>query len=128
VAERIEQFKTDVAAGASGAFVAHSFLDGTVTRVELYVPAGHAGLTQWSFWYGTSQLVPKTAGAAVIADDERFAWDIEEAPTGSGYQSRVTNNDDIVHSFYVQVWIEEFREEGPLPDFPVLILPIGGVA
>jgi hypothetical protein len=125
VAERVEKFALVAAAGASGAFQTHAFLDGVVTRLELYVPAGHAGLTSWAFYFGTAQLIPKTAGATIVADDEQFEWDLENVPTGTGYQSKYSNTDAIAHTFHIQVWLEEFSagadESG---DLPVLIVPL----
>jgi len=128
VAQRIERFSTVAAVGASDSFVDHDFLDGTVTRVELYVPAGHAGLTEWSFWFATAQLIPKTAGTVIVADDKEFGWDVEDAPTGSGYRSRVTNDDVFAHSFHVEVWIDELVADEPAAGVPVLVIPFTGGA
>jgi len=125
MAERIEKFTLVAAAGASALFQDHSFLDGTVTRVELYVPPGHAGLTSWSFWFGTAQLLPKTVSAEIVGDDQQFEWDVENAPTGAGYRSRYSNSDDFPHSFHIQVWINELAEEVPEEGMvPVLVLPM----
>lgn len=126
MAERVEKFALVAAAGASGATQNHPFLDGIVTRLELYVPPGHAGLTSWAFFYSGTQLVPKTAGSAIVADDEQFEWDLDEVPTGGQYQSRYSNSDDFPHTFHIQVWLNEFDVGAPV-DFPVLIIPIAGV-
>ena len=123
MAERVEKFTLVAAAGASSQFQDHPFLDGIVTRVELYVPAGHAGLTQWSFWYGDAQLIPKTAGAVVVADDEQFAWDVDAAPTGAAYRSRYTNDDDFAHRFHIQVWLDELDPTPIADELPVLVIP-----
>lgn len=128
MAQRIEKFTTVAAAGVTDSYVDHSFLDGTVTRVELYVPNGHAGLTEWSFWFGGGQLIPKTAGGRIVANDRQFEWDLENAPTGAGYRSLITNTDDFAHRFHVQVWIDEFGDEDGSEGLPVLVLPIEGVA
>lgn len=118
MAERIEKFAVVAAAGASGAFQNHTFLDGIVTRLELYVPAGHAGLTSWAFWFSDAQLLPKTAGSSIVADDEQFVWDLENAPTlssgaaGGGYRSLYSNSDVFPHTFHIQVWLVEFGESG----------------
>ena len=125
MAERVEKFALVAAAGASGAFQNHTFLDGVVTRLELYVPAGHAGLTAWAFYYADTQLVPKTAGATIVADDEQFEWDLEAVPIGTGYRSKYTNSDDFAHTFHIQVWLEEFGTGGDeFSDLPVLIVPL----
>lgn len=113
MAERIEKFALVAAAGAAATFQDHAFIDGTVTRVELVVPPGHAGLTSWSFWFATSQLIPKTAGSTIVADDRAFEWDLDNLPTGSGggsgsgYRSRYTNSDVYPHTFHIEVWIDE---------------------
>lgn len=107
MAQRIEKFSTVASIGASNLSVPHSFLDGTVTRVELYVPNGHAGLTAWAFFFGLAQLVPFTVGSTVVANDREFAWDLESAPTGAGYRSVVSNSDLYPHSFHVEIWIDE---------------------
>jgi len=125
VAERIEKFTLVAAAGASALFQDHSFLDGTVARVELYVPPGDAGLTSWSFWFGTAQLLPKTAGSTIVADDQQFEWDLENAPTGAGYRSLYSNSDVFPHSFHIQVWIDELGAAEVSEELlPVLILPL----
>lgn len=108
MAERVEKFALVAAAGASNLTQTHAFLDGIVTHVALYVPAGHAGLTSWQLYYGSTQLVPKTAGATIVADDERFEWDLEAVPTGSQYASRYSNTDVFPHTFHIEVWLDEF--------------------
>jgi hypothetical protein len=113
MAERIEKFALVAAAGAGATFQDHTFLDGTVTRVEVTLPAGHAGLTTWSFWYGSGQIIPKTAASSIVGDDETFEWDVDELPTGaiggagSGYRSRYSNADVFPHTFHIQVWLDE---------------------
>lgn len=130
MAERVEKFALVAAAGSSNSFQNHSFLDGVVTRLELYVPPGHAGLTAWSFWFGQAQMIPKTEGAAVVADDQQFEWDLDNLPTGSGgpggsgWRSLYSNSDDYPHTFHIQVWLVEFDADVIDPEFPVLILPI----
>lgn len=123
MAERVEKFALVAAAGASGAFQNHTFLSGTVTRVELYVPAGHAGLTSWSLWYADAQLIPKTAGSSVAADDERFEWDLENAPEGDAYRSKYSNADSFAHTFHIQVWLDEFEPIDSGDDLPLFLLP-----
>lgn len=129
MAERVEKFALVAAAGSSAQFQNHQFLDGIVTRVRLYVPAGHAGLTSWAFYYGSAQLLPKTAGSAVVADDEQFDWDLDALPTGanaggaSGYRSLYTNTDDFPHTFHIEVWLDEFTADGAGSDAELLVLP-----
>ncbi len=128
MAERIEKFALVAAAGAASAFQNHTFLDGTITRLELYVPAGHAGLTSWAFYNANTQVVPKTAGSLIVADDEKFEWDVETLPVGgAGYRSLYSNADVFPHTFHIQVWLDELATGGAEPDFPVLILPFVGV-
>lgn len=132
MAQRVEKFALIAAAGASNAFQDHTFLDGVVTRLELYVPPGHSGLTAWQFYFGTGQILPNTSGATIIADDERFEWDLEDLPTGSGgpagsgYRSRYSNSDTFAHTFHIEVWVDEITIEGPGDDsgLPVLIVPL----
>lgn len=126
MAQRIERFTTVAAAGVTGSYVAHTFLDGIVRRVELYVPAGHAGLTEWSFWFGQAQLLPKTAGSRVVANDKQFEWDVEDAPEGSGYRSLITNTDVLPHRFYVEVWLDEIGDEATAVGIPILVVPFAG--
>jgi len=125
MAERIEKFTLVAAAGASALFQSHPFLDGIVTRLQLYVPPGHAGLTSWAFYFADTQLVPKTAGSAIVADDEQFEWDLENIPEATGYRSKYSNSDDFAHSFHIQVWLEEFALGDTEPPLPILVLPTG---
>lgn len=129
MADRIEKFALVAAAGTSNQFQNHTWLDGTITRVELYVPAGHAGLTSWAFYNRDTQMVPRTAGSSIVADDERFEWDVENIPTaGTGYRSLYSNSDVFPHTFHIAVWIVELDVGAAEPDLPVLILPFEGVA
>ena len=129
MAQRIEKFSLVAAAGAGQTFQDHSFLDGVVTRVELYVPPGHSGLTTWQFWHGNSQILPNTPGASIVADDRRFTWDVEDFPTqantstSSGYRSRYSNSDTFAHTFYIEVWLEEIEPLTVEPELPVLVVP-----
>ena len=134
MAQRVEKFALVAAAGTSSpTFQNHTFLDGTVTRLELYVPAGHAGLTSWSFWYGTGQILPKTAGSSVVADDEQLGWDVESLPTGaagaagSGYRSLYTNTDTFAHTFHIEVWLDELQPDEEPVNLPLLIVPLAAV-
>lgn len=125
MAERIEKFATSAAAGASDLVVPHTFIAGQVTRVELYVPDGHGDLTEWRFFYGSGQLIPFTTGQKIIANDRQFAWDLDNAPTGTGYNSVVSNADVIAHRFHVEVWLIPLEEAASEPQLPVLVLPYG---
>lgn len=123
-AERIERFSTVAAAGASNLSVPHAFLEGTVTRVALYVPDGHAGFTSWRFFYGDAQLIPATSGQIVVANDRAFEWDLENAPTGGGYRSVVSNSDVYSHAFQVTVELVPLDAEDPaLAQLPILVIP-----
>lgn len=129
MAERVEKFALVAAAGSSGAFQDHPFLDGIVTRLELYVPPGHSGLTAWQFYFGTAQLLPKTDGSTIVADDQRFEWDLDELPTGSGgpagsgYRSKYSNSDDFPHTFHIEVWLDEFTTDEAEAELGVLVVP-----
>jgi hypothetical protein len=132
VADRVEKFALVAAAGSSGSFQNHTFLDGIVTRLELYVPPGHAGLTAWQFYFGTAQLLPNTTDATIVADDQAFEWDLEGLPTGaggggsSGYRSKYSNSDTFPHTFHIQVWLDELggAEQTDETGLPVLIIPL----
>lgn len=123
MAERVEKFATSAAAGASSLVVPHTFIAGQVTRIELYVPDGHADLTSWAMFYGSGQLIPFTTGEKIIANDENFSWDLDNAPTGTGYNSVVSNVDVIAHRFHVTLWFEPLDTPEIVPQLPVLILP-----
>lgn len=124
MALHIERFSTVAAAGVSNGVVQHTFLNGTVTRVHLFVPNGHAGFTAWSLWFGAQQLIPFTSGATVVANNREFDWDLDDAPTGDGYNSHVSNSDNIAHSFHVEIWIDPIGDTDTDPTGgPILIIP-----
>lgn len=122
MAERIERFSTVAATGVSNQVVNHTFLDGTVSRVRLYIPDGHAGFTQWRFFYGAQQLLPYTAGAVVTGNDDLFDWDLDDAPTGTGYNSVISNSDNIAHSFHVELWIAPSNIPDPTESAGTILL------
>lgn len=73
-----------------------------IERVEVVIPAGHAGLTGIALAIGDSRVIP-AEGDFITGNDEVISWPVE----GSLYQGRLevhTYNDDVFdHTHHVRV-------------------------
>lgn len=123
MADRVEAFTATCGAGtAAGADFA--FTQGNVDRIEVEIPAGHAGLTSIIIVYGNSQVLPFTQGDVLRGDNETLGFDIDAAPTGSGWGALMTNDDVYAHSWRVRFFISEIVADEPAgSDLPILIVP-----
>lgn len=128
MADRVEVFDVTVPAGtakASPQTTALSFLDGEVTEVEVVIPPGPHGLVGFQLAYGGGQLIPRTAGAFIVADDEVIRWPVESYPTGGRWSLIAYNTGVYAHTLEVRFLVNELqtRAGAPAQVTPVQILP-----
>lgn len=83
-----------------------SFDQGTVTRVEIVIPDGHAGLTGLALQQAQQQIIPEDAGTWVISNDETIGWDVSDYLNNGNWQTLAYNTDVFDHSFYLRFLIE----------------------
>jgi hypothetical protein len=124
VAERIEKFTVTAASGtvAPGDFTALDFTDGIMTRIEVKIPDGHAGLTGIRIFYGNQQVLPRTGPGFLRGNATTYATDVDNLPSGSGWQARVFNEGYIDHSWELVLELDELGS-GSVDLPPVLLLP-----
>lgn len=75
---------------------------GTVTRIEIDVPDGHAGLTGIYLALAHGRMLPRTQGAFITANDAHLGWDLIRQPDSGAWSAFVYNTDVFAHTFYVR--------------------------
>lgn len=124
MAERIEKFTVTAPArtAAPGGFTALDFTDGIMTRIEVYIPDGHAGMTGIRIFYGSQQVLPRTGPGFLRGNAKTYATDVENLPSGTGWRARIFNEGAYDHAFELTLELDEFTTASvDVP--PVLLLP-----
>lgn len=108
MASRIEIFAVTVPAGtpqSAPVAVAMPFADGIVDRVDARVPPGPNGRMGFQVRCSGAGVYPREDDRWIIADDERFTWDLESPPGGSLWACRAYNEGihDHTINFYLHV-------------------------
>lgn len=83
---------------------------GTVSRINIIIPPGHAALAGLQLFNDTEQVIPKTGWIKGNDDNLIFDVDITLVGTGSPAVYKLTakgyNLDDTYdHTFYIRVWL-----------------------
>lgn len=110
MASRVEQFEITTPAGtlqAAPITTALVFLEGTVQRMELTIPGGHAGLTGIALFHSSIQVIPFQAGTFIRGDDQDMKWDLARYPTGAKWSVRTFNTDVFAHTHHLRLLIED---------------------
>lgn len=126
---RVEAFAVVAPAStakATPAEVKTTFNVGTVTRIEIDVPDGHAGLTGIFLAVATGRILPRTAGSFLVANDSHLGWDVIDVPDSGAWSAFVYNADLFDHTFYVRYSIINIVADSPplaadRPLTPVLV-------
>lgn len=124
MAQRIEALDVTVAAGTSSTapqITALPWDEGEVEVIEVVVPDGCAGLVGFAFRHSQQQVIPFSAGAFVVSNDERIRWDVTGYPTGEKWEVSAYNTDVFPHTLHIRFLINELG--APTPQTPAL-LPI----
>lgn len=127
LANRIEEFVVTVTplhSSASPLTQDISVADGNLQRVEITVPAGHNGLTGIQILAANAQLIPRTPGQFLVANDRTIPFDLVGVIDTGSFQVKAFNNGIFVHSFYITLHMLDFAYEPttgaiePLPPTP----------
>lgn len=108
---------TSIAAKFSGDI---SFPNGEVERVDIYIPAGHAGLTGFQLAHAHQPIIPFDIGEFIVGEDERLIYPLEDYPDSGSWQLFGFNLDVFPHTFYVTFLLKIRRVQsviigGPAP-------------
>lgn len=128
LANRVEAFAVTVTAGtakASAVETATTFADGTVTRIELDVPAGHARLTGIQILWAHAQVIPFTVNTFLVADNDKLAYDMQPGRDTGQWAVKCFNTDVYDHTFYLRFGVQDyaFRGAATVPP-PTLVTPV----
>lgn len=126
MANRVEPFDVTLPAGTppgNPVTVACVFNPGVVGRIEVDVPPGPAGLAGFVVGYANSNILSQRPGAWIIADDVHLAYDVENMPTGSGWQVIGYNTDIYDHTLRVRFVVTDSTVVVPDTGLPVAVAP-----
>jgi len=84
--------------------------EGTVNKVQIIIPPGHAGLAGLQILNDTEQVIPKSGW--LEGNNDRLDFDVDIKITGTGdppvykFTAKGYNNDDTYeHTFYIRIWV-----------------------
>jgi hypothetical protein len=110
-ASRIEVFDVLVAAGTSKAAAVEtdtSFLPGELVALEVDIPDGHAGLTGFMVLHAHGQVIPRTAGAWIVGNDDHLNWDLIGYGNSGSFSVLAYNTDIFPHTFHFRFLVADF--------------------
>jgi hypothetical protein len=128
MADRIEQFEITTTAGVlstAPTVTPLTMREGQVDRIDLVIPAGHAGLTGIALFHSGNQVIPYKAGAFFRGDDQVRSWPVARYPIGAAWTVRTFNTDVYDHTHMITLLITDVPDAGPLPlaPAPVVVTP-----
>ena len=83
------------------------FPDAVITGFEVVIPDGVLGLAGFQLRYGGQQVIPRTAGAFFIGNDEVIRRQVSGLPTGRSWQAFGFNTDINDHTFQIRFQVDE---------------------
>lgn len=86
-----------------------SFNPGEVVGIEIQIPDGHAGLTGLQLASAHQPLIPNTAGAFIVANNDTIDWTVQGMPNTGNWQALCFNTDRFPHSFYIRFLVVELQ-------------------
>ena len=110
-ASRLERFDVTAPAGtvATAAIeVPTSWLPGELVGVLLDIPDGHNGLTGIQLALAHQPVIPRTAGAWIIGNDEHLELDTIGYLNTGAWSAFVYNTDIFDHAFHVTFLVADF--------------------
>lgn len=127
MAARVETPSVTVPAGtaiAAPLTTALTWNDGTVERIEVFVPPGPSGLVGFQIVHSGQVVIPFRASNWVITDDEKISWDVEGYPVGGKWAVRAYNVDLYDHTLYFRFLLKELGTPAYTTVTPVPIVPL----
>lgn len=119
MAQRIEWPSATIPPGtaqASPVAIPLQFPEGIIDRVDILIPPGASGLMGFFLSQSGTQLIPRTAGQFIVADDKYLSFPVEDHPTGSKWACVGYNTDVYPHTITFGFLVRELASE--LPMFP----------
>lgn len=92
-----------------------------VTRIEVKVPPGPAGVLGFRIGSGGIPIIPTNPGAWVITDNEVIGWNLTGQITSGAWQAISYNTGSLPHTIYVRFLLDLVTPTGP--PAPALIPP-----
>lgn len=123
-ANRIEVFDVTVAAGVTATApteTATAFASGIVTRVEITIPNGHAGLTGIRLAVAHGVVIPNNTGAWIVGNATELGYDLVGQLDSGAWSAFTYNTDVYAHTFHVRFAVlDEYLLETPTAPAPVV--------
>lgn len=122
MASRVEQFEITTPTGTlqtAPQITSLAFQEGTIQRLELTIPGGHAGLTGIAFFHATVQVIPYRAGTFIRGDGQEMGWDLVRYPAGGLWVVRTFNTDVYDHTHHLRLLLDDI----PTPAPPLVVTP-----
>lgn len=126
-ASRVEIFDVTAPAATPKAApleVATPWQQGDLVGVEIVIPAGHAGLTGLRLAAAHAQVLPYTAGAWIVGNDEKIEWELASYITTGAWSAFVYNSDVVDHTFHVRYRVADFALTGQRTEPAPLATPV----
>lgn len=123
--DRVEPFTVTIPANTPQAAPVErntSFSPGRVVHLEVLVPPGHNGLTGFSIAQAHQPIYPERAGTFIVANNERFEWEMEDDIDSGNWQLFGYNLSLIAHSFYLRFYVVELNKIGG--EAPSIVTPL----
>jgi len=124
MATRIEVIPVTVAAMtpiAAPVIVALPFDDGRVDALEIIVPPGPSGLVGFQVRHSSQVVIPFSANAFLVTDDEKIHWPMEAFPEANKWDCVIYNTDQYPHTVTFRFLITDVAPSFTLPP----LVPIG---
>lgn len=85
-----------------------SFLPGELVGIEVDIPDGHAGLTGFQILHAHGQVLPRTAGAWIVGNDDHLSWETIGYGNSGAYSVLAYNTDLFTHTFHFHFLVADF--------------------
>lgn len=109
MAQEIQAFEVDIPAGtlktAPRTFQL-TMPPRTIDEVEILVPPGPRGNVGFQLALAGTQIIPYTAGAFLVSDDEVIRWPLQGYPDSGAWELIAYNLGQFQHSLYLRFLVE----------------------
>lgn len=95
---------------------------GTVRRIVIVIPDGHAGLTGIALGYGHNAVIPRTGRNYYSGNDRVVQFDYADTNSGVAWSAFLCNLDLQAHAWEVDFELDETPDAGGISS-PSFIAP-----